>query len=148
MSLRAWIAIRAPGLALRLFTLSAGELGLVGEELAARAAHAQGYRLLGRRLRTKSGEIDLLAQHEGALVALEVKTTLATRVPAPMAGGMRLVNRPLERWKPEQARRLEQALAEYARAEGFSDLPRRIDAVEVVLEAGRPPELRILRGIR
>jgi putative endonuclease len=148
VSLRAWIAIRAPGLALRLFTLSAGELGLVGEELAARAALARGYRLLGRRLRTKSGEIDLCAQHQGTLVALEVKTTLATRIPAPMAGGMRLSSKPLSRWQPEQARRLEQALAEYARAEGYSGLPRRIDAVEVVLEAGRPPELRFLQGIR
>jgi phosphoenolpyruvate carboxylase len=61
---------------------------------------------------------------------------------------MRLSSKPLSRWQPEQARRLEQALAEYARAEGYSGLPRRIDAVEVVLEAGRPPELRFLQGIR
>lgn len=148
MSLRAWITIRAPGFALRLFTLSAAELGLVGEELAARAAREQGYRLLGRRLRTPSGEIDILARHEEALVALEVKTTLATRVPAPQPGGFRLASEPLARWRGEQARRLERALAEYARAEGFSQIPRRIDAVEVTLEAGQAPRLCFHRDAR
>lgn len=148
MGPRAWISVLAPGLGLKLFRLDADELGRVGEELAARALRARGYRLLGRRLRTRSGEIDILALHADELVAVEVKTALATRVPAPVQGGWRLVQQPLERWSDAQAARLRRALEEWARSEGFSSHKRRIDAVEVVLEAGRRAELRIHPRIR
>ena len=45
-----------------------------GEDLAARHLQAQGYRILGRRVRTRLGEIDILAEQGGRVVFIEVKT--------------------------------------------------------------------------
>jgi len=53
--------------------------GRRGEVLAAVLLMAKGYRILGFRLRTRQGEIDLLAHRRGVLAVVEVKrrTTLA-----------------------------------------------------------------------
>ena len=52
--------------------------GREGEEAAARFLLAQGYRILARNVRFRSGEIDLVALHEGCLVFIEVKTRRGT----------------------------------------------------------------------
>lgn len=49
-------------------------VGRVGEEVAARFLEDQGYRILRRNLRFRSGEIDLVAEENGILVFVEVKT--------------------------------------------------------------------------
>lgn len=61
---------------MRLARPSTAELGLLGEELAARALRRAGWRLLGRRLATPFGEIDLVAAGAGQLVCVEVKAGL------------------------------------------------------------------------
>jgi len=49
-------------------------LGAAGEALAALAYEKLGYRVLGTRVRTVHGEIDLLVRRRRLLVAVEVKT--------------------------------------------------------------------------
>jgi putative endonuclease len=49
-------------------------LGQAGEELAWRTLKRQGYKILERNYTTPLGEIDLIAQHRGVLVFVEVKT--------------------------------------------------------------------------
>jgi putative endonuclease len=49
------------------------ELGETGENLAAAALTARGYAILERRYRTRHGEIDIIAEHEGTLVFVEVR---------------------------------------------------------------------------
>jgi putative endonuclease len=48
-------------------------LGLEGETRACQAVEARGYRVLARRYRTRHGEIDIVARHDGAIVFVEVK---------------------------------------------------------------------------
>jgi putative endonuclease len=48
-------------------------LGLRAEEHACRALVGDGWTILGRRLRTKSGEIDAVAEKDGLLAFVEVK---------------------------------------------------------------------------
>src|SRR4029079_9435822 len=48
-------------------------LGSVGEHLAAEALVHRGYAILATRYRTAHGEIDLVCEHEGTLVFVEVK---------------------------------------------------------------------------
>jgi putative endonuclease len=50
------------------------ELFHTGEELAATYLTSKGYKILQRNYRTKTGEIDIIAQHENQLVFVEVKT--------------------------------------------------------------------------
>lgn len=51
-------------------------IGRWGEETAARFLEARGYQILGRNVRTRYGEIDLLVRNlqDGELVFVEVKT--------------------------------------------------------------------------
>jgi putative endonuclease len=49
------------------------EAGQGAEALAAEALTAEGWALLGQRIRTEAGEIDLIAEREGLLAFIEVK---------------------------------------------------------------------------
>lgn len=49
-------------------------LGLIGEEEAARFLSRSGYAILDRNVRTRAGEIDLVAKEGKTLVFVEVKT--------------------------------------------------------------------------
>ncbi|MEQ8199996.1 MAG: YraN family protein [Syntrophomonadaceae bacterium] len=50
------------------------KLGLKGEDLAASYLQEQGYRILQRNYRSKSGEIDIICSRAGVIVFVEVKT--------------------------------------------------------------------------
>ncbi len=49
------------------------EAGLLAEDRACAAIGADGWTVLGRRLRTASGEIDMVAEKQGLLAVIEVK---------------------------------------------------------------------------
>ena len=49
-------------------------MGKEGEMIAAAYLESKGYRIVKRNYRSGRGEIDLIAQHEGLLVFVEVKT--------------------------------------------------------------------------
>lgn len=49
------------------------DLGLRGEDIAARELKRRGYRIVERRWRSKLGEIDLIARDGETLVVVEVK---------------------------------------------------------------------------
>lgn len=53
-------------------------LGRTGERMAGEALHQRGYSILERNFRCQYGEIDLVAEHEGELVFVEVKTRRGT----------------------------------------------------------------------
>lgn len=53
--------------------VAARDAGRRAEWLAALMLMAKGYRILGMRLRTPQGEVDLLAQRGGVLAVVEVK---------------------------------------------------------------------------
>jgi putative endonuclease len=48
-------------------------LGESGENLAVQTLTARGYAILARRYRTRHGEIDVVAEHEGTIVFVEVR---------------------------------------------------------------------------
>ncbi len=58
-------------------------LGQRGENLAARYLQAKGYRLLARNVRTPYGELDLIAERDGQVVFVEVKTRASRRFGPP-----------------------------------------------------------------
>lgn len=89
--------------------------------------------MLARRLRTEDAEVDLALEDGDTLVVCEVKTA--------RRGGR---FRPGDRLRARALRRQARAARALARAAG---LPRaRVDLVEVLLPAGRPPEVRWTRA--
>ncbi|MEJ3404228.1 YraN family protein [Rathayibacter sp. YIM 133350] len=50
------------------------DLGRWGEDLAADYLRQHGYRVLERNWRCRQGEIDVVAEHDGEIVFVEVKT--------------------------------------------------------------------------
>jgi putative endonuclease len=57
----------------RLMRLTNAETGMRAEQSACTALASDGWRILGRRVRTKVGEIDAVAEKDGILAFVEVK---------------------------------------------------------------------------
>lgn len=83
--------------------------------------------MLARNLRTPAGELDLLAEHEGRLVLVEVKTSGRDGAPPP-----------LDRVSAEQHRRLE-AIGRWLTSRGdLKGRGFRVDLVAVIFGASGP----------
>jgi len=93
-----------------------------GEDAAARHLKRLGWRILGRNLRTRFGEVDLVAQdRDGGLVFVEVKTGTAGQSP------------PEQRVNRDKRRRLESLAVQLVRKHGLTDRRWRFDVVVVAL---------------
>jgi putative endonuclease len=112
------------------------ELAEIGESAAANLLRARGYRLRERNYRCPAGEIDIIAEHEGDLVFVEVKARTRTEQ-----------GEPSENVTPDKQRRLAQAAASYLAYRVGREVRCRYDIVEVLLEKnGRVREMRLLPG--
>lgn len=60
--------------------------GSRGEEIAAAFLRARDYRILYQNYRCPFGELDLIAEHQGVLVFVEVKTRRSQAAGAPVEG--------------------------------------------------------------
>ena len=105
-------------------------VGRRGERLAEELLLRMGARLLERNYHIQYGEVDLLFEHEGELVAVEVKTRDAVDMEQPEEA---------IHWR--QLERISRGLATYAQDNDLLESPWRIDAVCIVLE----PDGSVLR---
>jgi putative endonuclease len=102
-------------------------LGTRAERVAVRELKRRGYRILGRNLRTPRGEVDVLAEHEGGLVLVEVKSSRDGRRGSPalrVGAATRARLAAAGRWLTAQAA---------FRGRGF-----RLDLVAVTFDEGSP----------
>lgn len=104
-------------------------VGEAGEQAAAEFLAALGYRIIGRNVRFRSGEIDLVARDGGVLVFVEVKTRRGRGFGAPG-----------EAVTAAKQRRLVRLAALYLARLGSDPPPCRFDVVEV--EPGPDGRLR------
>ena len=105
-------------------------LGKEGEDRAARFLMKQGYRIIERNYRTRSGEIDLIALHEGAVVFIEVKTRTSNAFGAPELA----VN-------PRKQQRMVKAALGYIKYNKLHQVPCRFDVVAITSAAEKEVEL-------
>ncbi len=59
-------------------------IGRQGEDIACLFLKERGYRILERNYRYKSNELDIIAEHLGVLVVVEVKTRSSTKYGKPL----------------------------------------------------------------
>jgi len=102
-------------------------LGKYGEDLACAELERLGYAILDRRYRTRFGEIDIVASHQGTTVFVEVKT----RVGEPFGTAAEA----LTGWKQ---RRLTQMAVDYLARHRLHDRPCRFDVVAIDLTDDGP----------
>ncbi len=101
-------------------------LGDSGERVAALFLEQRGYKIVERNYRTRSGEIDLVAEDADGLAFVEVRTR--------RGGGM---NVPEESLTPRKRERLiSMALEFLSQREEFAERAWRIDFVAIELERG------------
>ena len=116
------------------------DVGARGEDLAVVALQQEGMHVVTRNWRCKAGEIDIIALEVVAgcrtLVFCEVKCRTGLGF-----GG------PLESITYAKLRKLRSLVAQYLSDEQPQADEIRLDAIGVVLQLGRPPELTHVRGI-
>ena len=95
-------------------------LGARGEDTAAKHLAEQGYGILARNYRKRSGEVDIIAQIEDMLVFVEVKTRRSSRFGSPA-----------EAVDLKKRRRICSAALHYVSENKAGDLPARFDVIEV-----------------
>jgi putative endonuclease len=104
-------------------------VGAAGEEAAVAHLRARGLRLVARDWRCRLGQLDIVCEEAGVLVAVEVKARRGV--------GFGLPQEAVDRRKQAKLRLLLEA---YRQASGRGDQPCRIDVVAVRLDR----ELRLL----
>ena len=100
-------------------------LGILGEDLACAELRRRGYEIVGRRYRTRFGEIDIVAREGDYTVFVEVKT----REGDDYGGGAEAVTE----WKQ---RRVAQMAVDYIARHNLHDRPCRFDVVVVNMAQG------------
>jgi putative endonuclease len=112
-------------------------LGVRGERLAEEHLTDKGIRLLTRNYRIPMGEIDLVMEDDGELVAVEVKTR-----------SLEDMEQPEEAVGWRKLQRIVQALTAYAADKDYLECPWRIDVVAIqVAPDGSVVRLEHLRSV-
>lgn len=102
------------------------QTGASGEDLAAAWLERQGWRILARNWRCRSGELDIIATDpDGVLVVCEVKTRRGLGF-----------GHPLEAVVYAKAARLRRLTSEWLGEQGMPYFRVRIDAIGVLIEHG------------
>lgn len=109
-------------------------LGRQGEDLAATALEAAGLEIVARNVRTRLGEVDMVARDGRYLVFVEVKTRRGDR----FGTGADAVG-----WRKQE--RLRRLAAAYL-GKALNSTPIRFDVVDVSLRRGFPPDVRHIPG--
>ena len=103
----------------------------MGENLACAELQRLGYAILAVRYRTRFGEIDIVARHEGFTVFVEVKT----RIGEDFGGGVEAVT-------VQKQRRISQMAIDYIARRNEYDTPCRFDVVTIDVGDG-PPRVEV-----
>lgn len=111
-------------------------LGQRGEKAAARYLRRQGYRVLARNVRSKFGELDLVALDGRTIVFVEVKTRVHHEA------GL-----PAEAIDSDKQRRLTRLALHYLRRHRLLEQSTRFDVVAVTWpQSSRPPSIKHYRN--
>jgi putative endonuclease len=111
-------------------------LGARGENLACRFLKKNGYKILYRNFKGRTGgEIDVVCRDRDTLVFVEVKTRTREDF-----------GRPLDAVDRDKRKRISRGGLAWLRLLGDPDILFRFDVVEVIIAEGAEPRLEILRN--
>ena len=108
------------------------ELGIIGEEIAAVELIARGYAVLARRYRTRHGELDIVCEHEGTIVFVEVRARASAEF-----------GRAAESITDAKKRKVSAMAVDYLARNAIANRPCRFDVVAVDNAMGPSPEVTV-----
>lgn len=103
------------------------QYGQSSESLAVEFLERRGYTIVARNYRTRLGEIDIIARHNGAWVFVEVKARRSSRFGDPKAA-----------LTPTKQRKLSMAALAFLKSRGSTQTKARFDVVTVRQVEGQP----------
>lgn len=113
-----------------------GEIGRMGELIAARWLASHGRRVLYRNYRgVNRGEVDIVARHRDVLSFVEVKTRTSTAF-----------GRPADAVGPDKQRLIQRGAMDWLRLLGNPRIKFRFDIAEVILTEGELPQVHIIEN--
>jgi putative endonuclease len=110
-------------------------LGGKGEEEASAYLAKRGYTILERSFRTRSGEIDIIAEKAGTIAFVEVKTRVSTTY------GL-----PVEAVTAQKRKKIIQTALLYLQKKGRLDSRCRFDVISILHSPGKPVKIDHLEG--
>jgi putative endonuclease len=108
------------------------QLGIIGEEIAAVELTARGYAVLARRYRTRHGELDIVCEHEGTIVFVEVRARATAEF-----------GRAAESITDAKKRKVRAMAVDYLARNAIANRPCRFDVVAVDDAMGPAPEITV-----
>ncbi|MBU9888919.1 MAG: YraN family protein [Candidatus Omnitrophica bacterium] len=109
-------------------------LGDRGEVLACGFLRGRGYKIIEKNYKCALGEIDLVAEREGRIAFVEIKTRTDTRFGAPQ-----------EAVGPKKQEKLLRLAAWYLKEKEMKDVPVSFDVVAVVWDGAKAPQVRVFQ---
>ncbi|MBB2997361.1 YraN family protein [Paeniglutamicibacter cryotolerans] len=111
-------------------------LGAAGEAIAAEYLQHRGMRILATNWRCSQGELDIIAEHRGSIIAVEVKTRTSTDY-----------GHPAQAVTAAKLRRLCVLTRCWCRENHRSWTGARIDVIAILLHQGTKPHLEHYKGV-
>lgn len=108
-------------------------IGQRGEVAACEALIKSGYKILEKNYRCKLGEIDIVAEHKGRIVFIEVKTRTSEKFGTPE-----------EAVHPKKQEKLLCLASWYLKAKKLEAFPVSLAVVAVFWKEGKAPQIRII----
>lgn len=116
--------------------MGSGEIGEMGEVIAARWLAAHGRKVLYRNYRgSNRGEVDIIARHRDVLTFIEVKSRTSTAF-----------GRPADAVGPDKQRLIQRGAMDWLRLLGNPRLKFRFDIAEVILIEGELPRVHVIEN--
>ncbi|MCX6778787.1 MAG: YraN family protein [Candidatus Magasanikbacteria bacterium] len=113
------------------------KIGRYGENLAARFLISKGFKILARNFQTRYGELDLVAEREGVIHFVEVKTRTGLRS-----------GEPEEAINYFKMRRLQSAAQSFLLSRNLVDVGCQFDSVALVLDLkAKKAKVRLIENI-
>ena len=112
------------------------EIGAYGEDKAEHYLRNKNYNIIDRNFNCRSGEIDIIAQEKETYVFIEVKTRKNSSY-----------GRPMEAINAYKLRNMVRTVEVYRKMKHLYDVPLRLDAIEVIIEAENKVKINHIENI-
>jgi len=109
-------------------------LGSLGEQMACDYLNASGYKVLERNFSCKTGEVDIIALQEEAVVFIEVKTRSSDKY------GM-----PSEAVSPAKQRKIIKTALYYLQSRKLLDYMCRFDVIEIKIDEENKNQVNLIK---